>query len=122
MVRAPDCGSGGCGFESRHPPQSAQSQQLATRNEQTVASDERSAIQEAQPLRSYDPEVVMVALGLLVALENAQLAAGLLIAIILMGALWGPYLYKEIRRGKAKVGPHAPLGAGDTHPGRRGDP
>ena len=64
----------------------------------------------------------MVALGLVVALENAQLAAGLLIAIILMGALWVPYLYKEIRRGKAKVGPHMPLGAGDTHPGRRGDP
>ncbi|HZP47672.1 MAG TPA: hypothetical protein VFB07_04010 [Vicinamibacterales bacterium] len=46
----------------------------------------------------------------------------LLIAVALMIALWIPYLTKEIRRGKATVGPHAPLGAGDTHPGRRGDP
>lgn len=46
----------------------------------------------------------------------------LLIAVALMIALWIPYLVKEIRRGKAVVGPHAPLGAGDTHPGRRGDP
>jgi hypothetical protein len=33
-----------------------------------------------------------------------------------------PYLINEIRRGKASVGPRFPLGAGDTHPGRRGDP
>jgi hypothetical protein len=46
----------------------------------------------------------------------------LLIAIALMIALWIPYLVKEIRRGKATVGPRAPVGAGDTHPGRRGDP
>lgn len=46
----------------------------------------------------------------------------LVIAIALMIALWIPYLIKEIRRGKATVGPHAPLGAGDTHPGRRGNP
>jgi hypothetical protein len=46
----------------------------------------------------------------------------LLIAVALMIALWVPYLIKEIRRGKATVGPHSPLGAGDTHPGRRGDP
>jgi hypothetical protein len=46
----------------------------------------------------------------------------LLIAIALMIALWIPYLTKEIRRGKATVGGHAPLGAGDTHPGRRGNP
>jgi hypothetical protein len=46
----------------------------------------------------------------------------ILIAVILMVALWGPYLVKEIRRGKAELGPRTPLGAGDTHPGRRGDP
>ena len=44
------------------------------------------------------------------------------IAIALMVALLVPYLIKEIRRGKATVGPQAPVGAGDTHPGRRGDP
>jgi len=46
----------------------------------------------------------------------------LLIAIGLMTGLWIPYLTKEIRRGKATVGPHSPIGAGDTHPGRRGNP
>jgi len=50
------------------------------------------------------------------------LTLGLLIAIVLMVALWGPYLYKEIRRGKARLGPRTPIGAGDVHPGRRGDP
>jgi hypothetical protein len=53
---------------------------------------------------------------------NAELTVGLLIAIALMLGLWGPYLYKEIIRGKAKEGPRTPLGAGDTHPGRRGNP
>jgi len=31
-------------------------------------------------------------------------------------------LYKEIKKGKANLGPRTPVGAGDTHPGRRGDP
>jgi hypothetical protein len=64
----------------------------------------------------------MAFVGLLLALQNTDLALGLLVAIILVVGLWVPYLYKEIRRGKAKEGPRAPLGAGDTHPGRRGDP
>jgi hypothetical protein len=64
----------------------------------------------------------MALVGLLIALGNTELVIGLLLAIVLMVALWVPYLYKEIRRGKAEVGPHAPVGAGDTHPGRRGDP
>ena len=64
----------------------------------------------------------MTAVGLLLALRNAELVLGLLVAIILMVGLWVPYLYKEIRRGKAELGPRAPLGAGDTHPGRRGNP
>jgi len=46
----------------------------------------------------------------------------LLIAIALMIGLWIPYLTKEIGRGKAVEGPHSPLGTGDTHPGRRGNP
>ena len=64
----------------------------------------------------------MAAVGLLLALRNADLALGLLVAIVLMVGLWVPYLYKEIRRGKAEEGPRTPIGAGDTHPGRRGDP
>jgi hypothetical protein len=64
----------------------------------------------------------MAADRLVLALQNADLALGLLVAIILMLGLWAPYLYKEIRRGKAEEGPHAPIGTGDTHPGRRGDP
>ena len=53
---------------------------------------------------------------------GAELSLGILIAIVLAAILWGPYLYKEIRRGKVNVGPRTPAGAGDTHPGRRGDP
>ena len=64
----------------------------------------------------------MSTVGLLLALQNAELVLGLLISILLMVGLWGPYLYKEILRGKAKEGPRAAVGAGDTHPGRRGDP
>lgn len=56
------------------------------------------------------------------ALQNAELTLGLLVAVLLMAALWGPYLYKEIVRGKARVGPRTPAGAGDVHPGRRGNP
>jgi len=55
-------------------------------------------------------------------LNSTELTVALLVAIVLMAGLWGPYLYKEIVRGKAKEGPGVPLGAGDTHPGRRGDP
>ena len=46
----------------------------------------------------------------------------ILIAVVLAVALWIPYLYKEIAKGKVNVGPRYPAGAGDTHPGRRGDP
>ena len=31
-------------------------------------------------------------------------------------------LYKEIRKGKARLGPKLPVGTGEPHPGRRGDP
>jgi len=55
-------------------------------------------------------------------LNNTEITVALIVAIALMLGLWGPYLYEEIRRGKARVGPKAPPGAGDTHPGRRGDP
>jgi len=55
-------------------------------------------------------------------LNNTEITVALIVAIALMLGLWGPYLYEEIRRGKARVGPTAPRGAGDTHPGRRGNP
>jgi hypothetical protein len=64
----------------------------------------------------------MIAVELLLALEGAGIGLGILIVLVLAAALWGPYLYKEIRRGKAELGPRAPVGAGDTHPGRRGNP
>ena len=47
---------------------------------------------------------------------------GIVIALVLAVALWGPYLYEEIVRGKAIEGPRFPAGTGDTHPGRRGNP
>jgi hypothetical protein len=76
----------------------------------------------AQQLRQHEMEASMLALELVLALQNPGLTLGLLIAVLLMVGLWGPYLYKEIVRGKARVGPRTPPGAGDTHPGRRGDP
>ena len=51
-----------------------------------------------------------------------ELFWGLVIALALAAALLVPYLFKEIRKGKIELGPRVPLGAGDTHPGRRGDP
>jgi hypothetical protein len=51
-----------------------------------------------------------------------ELGLGILVALVLAAVLVGPYLYKEIRRGKVNVGPRNPAGAGDVHPGRRGDP
>ena len=50
------------------------------------------------------------------------LGFAVLIALLLALALWGPYLYEEIVKGKATVGPRIPDGAGDTHPGRRDNP
>ena len=54
--------------------------------------------------------------------DNTELGLGILVAVVLAAALLVPYLVKEIRRGKVELGPRTPLGAGDTHPGRRGDP
>ena len=46
----------------------------------------------------------------------------LVLAIALMVGLWGPYLFKEIRGGKADVRPRLPLGPSEPNPGRRDDP
>ena len=65
----------------------------------------------------------MLAVELLLAFEYTPLAVGgIVIAIVLAMGLLVPYLIKEIRRGKVELGPRTPTGAGDTHPGRRGDP
>ncbi len=54
-------------------------------------------------------------------LSNAELGAAFVVAIALMLGLWGPYLYEEIVHGKDKKRRN-PVGAGDTHPGRPGNP
>jgi len=59
---------------------------------------------------------------LLLTLQLDGLSWGLLIVALLAGAFLVPYLIKEIRRGKVELGPRVPTGAGDTHPGRRGNP
>ena len=46
----------------------------------------------------------------------------IVVALALAAALLVPFLLKEIRRGKVELGPRIPTGAGDTHPGRRGNP
>ena len=51
-----------------------------------------------------------------------ELLTGIVLAAVLAAALWGPYLYKEIRRGKVQLGPRTPIGTGDNHPGTRTNP
>lgn len=53
---------------------------------------------------------------------HVEFGWGIVVALALAAALLVPYLVKEIRRGKVELGPRVPTGAGDTHPGRRGDP
>jgi hypothetical protein len=64
----------------------------------------------------------MSALELVFALEYRMAFWGIFLAIVLAAGLWIPYLYKEIRRGKAQLGPRTPIGAGDVTPGRPGNP
>jgi hypothetical protein len=52
---------------------------------------------------------------------STQIIVALGICLLLAVALWGPYLWKEIRRGKANIG-NTPAGTGDTHPGTRFNP
>jgi len=61
----------------------------------------------------------MLAVALLFAV---QFGWAIVVAILLAMTLLVPYLIKEIRKGKIELGPRTPTGAGDTHPGRRGDP
>jgi hypothetical protein len=57
-----------------------------------------------------------------VALEWYELSLGIVVALALAAVLWTPYLWKEIRKGKADQGKGNPVGASDTHPGTRFDP
>jgi hypothetical protein len=63
----------------------------------------------------------MLAVELLFAVST-ELGLGIVVALALAMALLVPYLIKEIRKGKVELGPRTPTGAGDTHPGRRGNP
>lgn len=58
----------------------------------------------------------------LLALQEASLLLAVIIAAGLFVGLLIPYLFEEIRRGKIELGPRIPTGAGDTHPGYRGNP
>ncbi len=51
-----------------------------------------------------------------------DLGVGIIVAIVLAAALWIPYFIKEIRRGKAQLGPRSPVGAGDARPGNPMNP
>ena len=53
---------------------------------------------------------------------GSTVGLGITLAIVLALALWGPYLWKEIRRGKAEPNPRLPVGSTTEQPGRRGDP
>jgi len=64
----------------------------------------------------------MIAVELLAALDYSTIAAGVIVALALAAALLVPYLVNEIRKGKVSLGPRLPIGAGEPHPGRRGDP
>ena len=52
----------------------------------------------------------------------SSMTIGIVIALALAAALLVPFLLKEIRKGKVSLGPSVPDGAGEPHPGRRGDP
>jgi hypothetical protein len=53
---------------------------------------------------------------------GSTVGLGIIIALVLAAALWGPYLWKEIRKGKVELGPQLPSGTSEPHPGRRGNP
>src|ERR1700750_2484016 len=50
---------------------------------------------------------------------GSTVGLGIIIALVLAAVLWGPYLWKEIRKGKVELGPQLPSGTSEPHPGRR---
>lgn len=63
----------------------------------------------------------MIAAELLIAWEYPSTGVAVVIALVLAAALLLPYLFNEIRRGKARQRGF-PVGEGDTHPGTRANP
>jgi hypothetical protein len=55
-------------------------------------------------------------------MTGLELGLGILLALALVAALLVPYLVKEIGKGKVKLGPRTPLGAGDVTPGTTQNP
>ena len=47
----------------------------------------------------------MFAVELLLAWQYPDVTTAIIVAIVLAAALWTPYLWKEIRKGKATLGP-----------------
>jgi hypothetical protein len=58
----------------------------------------------------------------LFSLPGSTIGWGIAVAIVLAVAVLLPYLYKEIRRGKADLSPRLPTGTAEPRPGRRGNP
>ena len=53
---------------------------------------------------------------------HVSLAWGIVISLILLCGLLLPFLIREIRKGQSRLNPRVPIGAGDTRPGRLGNP
>ena len=53
---------------------------------------------------------------------GSTVGLGIALVVVLAAVLWGPYLWKEIRRGKADVSPGLPTGTSEPRPGDRSDP
>jgi hypothetical protein len=53
---------------------------------------------------------------------HVGIGLGMVVAIVLVASLLVPFLLKEIQRGKVDSNPRIPTGAGDMHPGGRGNP
>ena len=65
--------------------------------------------------------IAVIAVELVVAVQD-YLTVGTLVVLVLAIALLVPYLVKELRKGKVELGPRAPTGESEPHPGRRGNP
>ena len=50
----------------------------------------------------------------------SSVEVGILIVLALAAVLLVPFLFKEIRKGKARLGPRLPAGAREPHPGQIG--
>ena len=95
---------------------------LESPNVKSEISNRRSRPDWAQALPLILLEVMDVHYRVLLALEFRTVFWAIFLALVLAVGLWVPYLYKEIREERPRKALGRPIGAGDTHPGRRGDP